>query len=178
MQTTRSLSTSCSLWFFVAKFECKMSFCLLCVIFLFSLLLASNAALWQCIVRVMYLVWGESVNVLFEVRVWTQFEVWTFFVKCEHVKSKVLLWNRRFDVKGVRSNVWGLRSPCQVRGWRCKVQRSKVWGLYVKFEVWGQCLKCEVLCFRLEVFLCKVRSQSWTKLELWALIVLFVRFKI
>lgn len=154
-----------------------MSFCFLCVIFLFSLLLASSAILWQCIIRVMYLVrwececslWSESVNTIWGVNIFC--EVRACEVKGLFVKSEV--WGWRCEVKGLRFEV-SMSSPrLDVRSWR-----SKVWGLYVKFEVRGQCLKCKALYLRLEVFLCKVRGQSWTKLEIWALITHFVRFKV
>lgn len=52
------------------------------------------------------------------------------------------------------------------QSWRCEVegQRFEVSMSSLKFEVSD--LKCEALCLRLEVFLCKVRGESLTKLEL------------
>jgi hypothetical protein len=73
-------------------------------------------------------------NVSCEVKVWTQFEVWMFSMRWEHVRSKVFLWGQRFEVKGVRLKVEGLRFGVYVSSYRFEVW-NYLWGQ--RFEVRG-----------------------------------------
>lgn len=177
------LLTSCALWFVIFCSKVLSAKCIFIFFVLSSCLLSSllqvqffsNALCVQCIL------WGENVSVFYEVKMWTWFEVWVFFVRCEHVRLKVSLRGHslRLKVWGWSLKVWSLKSLCQVQGLRCEAHyevkglrlevwswRSKVEGMRYevfvsswRFEING--LKCEVLCQRLEVSLCKVKGWRY-----------------
>jgi hypothetical protein len=132
--------------------------------FLSSLLqvqLFNNALCMQCIL------WCESVNIFYETRVWAWFEVWVFFVRCEHVRLKVSLWGQslRLKVWGWSSKVWNLKYLCQIEGLRCEA-RCEIKGL--RLEVWNWRLKvwsirymCQVGGLKATVWNVKLFVKGW-----------------
>jgi hypothetical protein len=106
-------------------------------------------------------------NVSCEVRVCAWFEVWVFFVRCEHVKLEVSIWiqSLRLKVWGWRLKHWSLRGLCQVEGMRCeafcevKGLRLEMWSRRLK--VWGMRFLCQIEGLRSTVWSVKLFAKGW-----------------
>jgi hypothetical protein len=160
MQTAHLLSTLCSSWFviFCSKIWVQN-------VFLSSLchLLVFSPPCFKCSFSTMH----HACNVSYEVKVWVFSMKWEceHSLKCERFLWNVSMWSQRSfcEIEGLRLKVWS--------------QRCEVWGLHVKSKVWGLRSPCQVKVggVRLKVkglrFLCQVwglRSMAWNvKLFVW-----------
>lgn len=149
--------------------------CLFIFFVLFSCFLVSSPLCFKCNSLAMHYV----CNVSCEVRVCARFEVWMFFVRCEHVRLEVSIWvqSLRLKVWGWRLKVWSSRFLCQLKGLRCeafyevKGLRLEMWSRRLK--VWGMKFLCQVEGLRSMVWSVKLFAKGWRYLyvrsKVWSL---------